>query len=129
MSVGTLMPELARAVKELEEAFPARIAVEGQDDAVGGAVIRLRDVPLCPRWSPETGDLLFVLPFHYPDAPIYPAYVDGATPTGSLVPALQPVNWRGMAVTQVSLRHNAWDPVRDTAVGSALQTMSWLRAT
>jgi hypothetical protein len=126
VTVGTLTPELAGAVEELEEAFPDRVSVETHD--AGGVVIRVRNIELSDRWIPATGDLWFVLPFHYPDAPIYPHHVTGATPT-SLVPALQAVNWRGMAVTQVSLRHSAWTPTSDTAVGCVLATLSWLRAT
>jgi hypothetical protein len=127
VSADTLTPELARAVADLEEEFPGRVVLEAQDES--GLCIRIRDIPLSERWAPQSGDLWFAVPFHYPDAPIYPHHVTGATPSGGLVSALQRVTWRGMEATQVSLRHTAWDPNNDTAVGSALQTMSWLRVT
>lgn len=127
MSTGTLTTEIARAIEELEEAFPGRVGLAEHDET--GAVVRILDVPLSPRWTPRTGELWFLVPYHYPDAPIYPYYLIGATPTGGYVPALQPVTWRGRGVTQVSLRHNAWDPANDTAVGCALQSMDWLRKT
>ncbi len=127
MSPSVSLDEIARATEELEEAFPGRVASDSRDES--GAIIRIRDVPLSSRWTPQCGELWFLLPFHYPDAPIYPSYLTAATPTGGLVQALQPVTWREMSVIQVSLRHNAWDPSTDNAVGYALQAMAWLRAT
>lgn len=126
MSVGTLSPELARAVDELARAFPDRVSVEAQDQT--GVIVRIRDIPLGARWTPQSGDLWFAIPYHYPDAPVYPYYVIGATPAGGLVPALQTVTWRGIAATQVSLRHTAWNPTHDNVVGCVLQTQAWLRS-
>jgi hypothetical protein len=117
--------ELTRALKELEQAFPGRVTVVAQD--ASGAVVRITDIELSPRWSAPTGELWFLLPFHYPDAAIYPYHVTGTAPSGGLLPPLQPVNWRGMNATQVSLRHNSWNPNVDTALGSVRQTLAWLR--
>ena len=125
MSTSVVSAEVARALEELELAFPGRLSIEAQEPA--GTVVRIRGVELSGRWSAASAELWFAIPFHYPDAAIYPYYVVGATPTAA-VGGLQPVNWRGMAVTQVSLRHNTWDPTCDTAVGSVLQTKAWLCA-
>ncbi len=127
MSAGVSTDEIARAVEELEQAFPGQVTLDVKEE--DGAVLGISDVQLSARWTPQTGELWFLVPFHYPDAPIYPYYVVGATPTGGLVQALQSVDWRGTAATQVSLRHSAWDPANDNAVGCALQAMAWLRAT
>ena len=127
MIVDTLPPELTQAVHELEQAFPGRVTIEAQDPA--GLVIELHEVALSARWTPQVCSLWFVLPYNYPDAAVYPYYVTGATPTGGAVPALQPVAWRDKPATQVSLRQTAWDPVRDTVVGCAVQTQAWLRLT
>jgi hypothetical protein len=118
-------PDTTRAIEELEEAFPSRVAIEPGEDA--GTIVRISETALGEGWSLRMGVLWFVLPFHYPDAAIYPYYVTAATPLGSNG-ALQAVTWRGMPVTQVSLRHSAWDPARDNAVGSVLLTQAWLRA-
>jgi hypothetical protein len=118
-------PELTRALEELERAFPGRVTVEAED--ASGAVVRIADIQLSARWSAPTGDLWFLIPFHYPDAAIYPYHVTGATPSAGHVQALQPVNWRGMNATQVSLRHNSWNPNVDTALGSVRQTLAWLQ--
>jgi hypothetical protein len=118
-------PEIAHALEELEQAFPGRVSVE--PDAAG-SIVRIADIELSPRWSAASGDVWFLIPFHYPDAAIYPYYVTGAIPSEH-VAALQPVVWRGVAATQVSLRHNGWNPSVDTALGSIRQTAAWLRLT
>lgn len=127
MSPAAALDEVGRAVEELEEAFPGRVDVVSRDQT--GAIVRVREVELSARWTPRRGDLWFLVPFHYPDAPIYPCYVVGARPTGGLVQALQVVSWQGMEVIQVSLRHSSWDPSTDNAVGYAIGAISWLRTT
>jgi hypothetical protein len=126
--VTTVMrpPEITRALEELDRVFRGQVMVESEDG--NGTIIRLTGIELGPRWSASTGDLWFLIPFNYPDAAIYPYYVTGATPTGGYIAALQPVQWRGMAATQVSLRHNGWNPNVDTALGSVRQTLAWLRS-
>jgi len=127
VSVAALPPDVARAVEHLQETFPGRINVEAHESS--GTIVRISDVALGEGWSASTGELWCAIPFHYPDAAIYPYYVTGPTPMGAIRGgALQSVGWRGMAATQVSLRHNAWDPLRDTAVGSVLLTLAWLQA-
>ena len=123
MTAATLPAEVARAIDELHEAFPGRVRVTSD---AAGAVVELRAVELGSGWSAPTGTLWFVVPFHYPDAAIYPYYVTGAGHAAG--GALQPVTWRGQTAVQVSLRHNAWNPASDTALGSVLLTQSWLRS-
>lgn len=125
MSTAVVPAEIARALEELEQAFPGRVSTEAHEPA--GTIVRIRGLELTGRWSAPSAELWFAIPFHYPDAPIYPYYVVGATPTAG-VAGLQSVSWRGMAIIQVSLRHTNWDPTCDTAVGSVLQTQAWLRA-
>lgn len=124
MTLAGVAPDIENAIKGLEQAMPGRVSVDDSDE--GGTVIRIAEIELSSRWSPRSGDLWFVIPFHYPDAPIYPYYVSGATPVGGLVDGLQTIQWRGMEMTQVSLRHNGWNPNFDTALGSVMQTRAWL---
>lgn len=126
MTAAVRSPEITRALEELERAFPGRFTLEAEDPS--GLIVRITGVELSVRWSPATGDLLFLIPFHYPDAAIYPYYLTGAKPSGGYLPALQPVGWRGVEATQVSLRHNCWNPKVDTALGSVRQTLAWLRS-
>jgi hypothetical protein len=118
-----LSVELGRAVNELEREFPGQVTVESDP---AGAIVHIAAVTLGAGWSAVVGVLSFLLPFHYPDAPIYPYYVTGAIPESVSDGALQPVSWRGAPATQVSLRHNRWDPTHDTALGSVLLTMARL---
>lgn len=123
MAATTMPAELGDAIAELEAAFPGRVSWEAQ--AAGDVVVVIADIELGPGWSTSTATLIFGLPYHYPDAAIYPYYVRGAVhPLGG---ALQQVQWRGEMVTQVSLRHSGWDPSVDTALGSVLSTLAWLR--
>jgi hypothetical protein len=124
-TAATLPGELAKAVEELEERFPDRVIVE-LDDA--GAIVSITEVPLGPGWSAPTGRLAFLLPFHYPDAAIYPYHVTGAVPERVNDGAVGAVSWRGAPATQISLRHNKWSPAHDTALGSVLLVMARLRA-
>ncbi len=90
-------------------------------------MVCLANTELGARWTPHRGQLWFLVPYHYPDAAIYPYYVVEAIPSGGMIDGLQKVEWHGMAATQVSLRHNAWNPAVDSAVGAVLQTQAWLR--
>ncbi len=117
--------DITRAIGDLEDVFSGQLVIEADDGS--GMIVRLLGVELGPRWSPGKGDLWFLLPFHYPDAAIYPYYVTGAIPT-EYISGLQPVQWRAMDATQVSLRHNDWNPKVDTALGSVRQTLAWLRS-
>lgn len=123
MSVATMPAEIAGAVAEMQAAFSSRVQVH-EDPA--GAVVAIIGVTLSERWSPRTGTLWFLIPYHYPDAAIYPFYLTGARPTGAMIGGLQDVGWRGEPAIQVSLRHTAWNPKLDTALGSALQAQAWL---
>lgn len=124
MSAVALSADITQALRELEEAFPGRVTVVSDD--ANGAIVGIEGIELSSRWAPPHGDLWFLIPFHYPDAAIYPYYVTGAVGTG--LQALQPASWRGMPATQVSLRHNGWNPQVDTALGSVRQALAWLRS-
>lgn len=124
--ITALSSEIRAAIEELESYFPERVIVLAED--VAGAIVRITRVELSVRWTPRQGDLWLQVPYHYPDAAIYPYYITGAIPTGGLITGLQPTTWREMPVTQVSLRHNGWNPAVDTALGSVLQAQAWLRS-
>jgi hypothetical protein len=123
VSTATLPAEIAGAVAELQATFPDRVQIH---EDPSGAIVAINGVTLSERWSPRVGTLWFLIPYHYPDAAIYPFYVTGAQPTGGIIGGLQQVGWRGEAAIQVSLRHSAWNPKLDTALGSALQAQAWL---
>ena len=125
MTTALRSPELTQALTELERAHPGQVEVVSEDGA--GVVVRITGVALGDRWSILTGDLWFQIPYHYPDAAIYPYHVTGSVPAAGNTPGLQAVIWRNMPATQVSLRHNRWNPNVDTALGSVRQTIVWLQ--
>lgn len=124
---ATVAPDVAEGIAELEQAFPGRVRFE--PDGSGGAYVTVEDIDLGPRFSTSAAALTFQLAYNYPAAAPYPFYLPAdASPTGAWPQALQPIEWRGFRVIQVSLRHTNWDPHRDTAVGSVVQVASWLQA-
>jgi hypothetical protein len=125
VNTTTIAAEVARALGELQEAFPGRVASE--PDGLGGALVSIAAVRLPAGWPVAHSALMFVIPFNFPAIPIYPYYIAAeAAPGGALAGALQRVEWRGQSVLQLSLRHNRWRPGLDTVLGSVLQAMDWL---
>ncbi len=126
MNTTVIAQETARALQQLEEAFPGRISSE--PDGLGGALVAIADAQMPTGWPATHSALMFVLPFNFPAIPVYPYYIGAeAAPPGALGEGLQRVDWRGHTVLQLSLRHNAWRPGLDTVVGSVLQAMDWLQ--
>jgi hypothetical protein len=126
MSIETVQTaEVTAAVAELTDALPGRVSTH-PDPA--GLLVEVTGVTLSDRWTPRTGTLWFLSPYHYPDAAIYPYYITDATPTGGIINGLQPVPWRDGHATQVSLRHHRWNPMLDTALGCVLQAQAWLNS-
>ena len=125
MNTTVIAPEVARALGELQEAFPGRLASE--PDGLGGALVSIADTRLPEAWPATHSALMFVIPFNFPAIPVYPYYIAAeVAPAGALGEGLQRVQWRGRSVLQLSLRHNRWRAGLDTVVGSVLQTMDWL---
>jgi hypothetical protein len=122
-----LSADVSEGVRQLEDAFQDRVSYE--PDGQGGAYITIADIVLGDAWNVFSAPLTFHLAYNYPAAAPYPFYLPGGTEPKSTWPAaLQRVGWRERAVLQVSLRHNNWDPARDSAIGSVLQVGDWLRA-
>ncbi len=119
--------DVAQGIAELEEAFPGKMS--HAPDGAGGAYITVGDLDLGQGWNTVDAPLTFHLPYNYPAAAPYPFYLPAAAaPSGEWPQALQRVVWRDEQVVQVSLRHNQWDPGRDTALGSVVQVRDWLRS-
>jgi hypothetical protein len=117
---------VADAIAEFEREYE----VDAEPDGTGGAIVTVKAFDLGPRWSPQVVDLLFVIAFNYPFAPIYPFYTESTlsrTDGGAWPAALQRVGWRGREVTQISLRANRWNPSLDTAAGAVAQVGHWFR--
>jgi len=125
VTAASVAADVETAAAELEEAFPGMIHWEPDEN--GGAYMTV-EIVLGERWTRSRAPVTFHVPYNYPFAPIYPYYLpEDVTPVDGWPPALQRAQWQGSAVVQVSLRHNAWDPSRDNAVGCVLQMQAWAR--
>ena len=123
--VTSISEPVARAIAALRASFEVAFELTGD----GGAVVTVHELEIGERWRPSVIDLTFEIAFNYPFAAIYPYFgpsgvvrVDGAGE-----PALQQVEWRGAARTQISLRANRWNPQIDTAAGAVLQVQDWFQ--
>ena len=126
MNVATLAPEVDEALHELEDHFGDDFASE--PDGQGGALVAIDKISLGKTWTKTKVSLRFVVPYNFPATPPYPYYLPrDAHPSGTWPAALQPIEWRGAPVIQVSLRHNRWDATRDSLLGCVLQVTAWLR--
>jgi hypothetical protein len=125
VTAASITADVATAVGELEETFPDSVRCEPDEN--GGAWVTV-EIDLGERWTRGRAPVTFHVPYNYPFAPIYPYYLPAdATPVDGWPTALQQVQWRGSPVVQVSLRHKAWDPSRDNALGCVLQMQAWAR--
>lgn len=126
MSSDSITADVQDAVDEFEAHFGRRVAYES--DGEGGALVTILGVELAERWGCAAAALRFAIPYNYPATPPYPYYLPReAQPAAPWPQALQPIDWRGEPMIQVSLRNNNWDPARDSVVGCVLQVAAWLR--
>jgi hypothetical protein len=127
LSSAVLNEDVADALEEIGAHFGHRLAHES--DGQGGAIVTIEDIELPSAWSLDAAPMRFVVPYNFPATPPYPYYLPQAVqPPAPWSPALQPIEWRGEAMIQVSLRNNSWDPARDSVLGCVLQVCDWLRA-
>lgn len=126
MTAPAVTADVADAIGELRTHFGA--GVDAEPDGTGGAIVTVGGVKLADGWGRASAPVRFVVPYNYPATPPYPYYMPReCQPPGPWPQALQPVDWRGEAMIQVSLRNTNWDPARDTVVGCVLQVAAWLR--
>lgn len=116
------------AITEIEAEFDN---VGSEADGDGGAYIRVEEIEIGERWTPQIVPIEFQVLFNYPFAVVYPYYTvpeleraDG----GPWPDALQKVQWRERQVTQISLRSNNWQPQYDTAVNSLRLVCHWFQS-
>lgn len=122
----TLTGAVEAAITELEAEYDD---VAWEADGEGGAYVTAGPVEIGTRWTPEAVALSCQLAFNYPDAAIYPFYTTAElqSTVGLWPSALQRVNWRGLAVVQISLRTKQWRPEHDTASTAIAIVAHWFR--
>jgi hypothetical protein len=128
--MATLTPEVSLAVDQLRESFPAsRIDVE--PDGEGGARVKVCDIDLGGKYTPQTSWCAFVIPFQYPRADVYPHFIDSSVKRADgqpFGPGIQMTTWANISAIQVSRRSNHWDPSIDTAALKLAKVLEWLRS-
>lgn len=126
-----MTPEVQRAIEELKEAFPGH-PIDVTPEAQGGAYIVVRDLPIGEQYIPSISWVGFQMTFQYPNADVYPHFVDGSLRRKDgrgLGQGLSgPTNWQERSVIQVSRRSTRLNPAVDTAATKLTKVLSWLKS-
>lgn len=137
-----MKPEVAKAVEELTTGSPGT-GVRSMQDADGGAYVLVDGVDLGQAFAPASSWIGFHITFTYPDADVYPHFIDakvryvgdGAAPNQFPDGAL-PVSMTRVATMpgfelpaiQVSRRSNRRDAETDSALRKLLRIIDFLKS-
>jgi len=137
-----MKPNVEVAVAQLREGLPGK-NVEVVEDAEGGAYVVVEGLEIGACFEPSVSWIGFRVTWSYPDAEVYPHYIDpavryvGAGPTpnqypdGALPAALQRGNkmpgFEKDAI-QVSRKSHHWNSAADTALNKLLRVLDFLRS-
>jgi hypothetical protein len=127
VNTAALTAEVGAALAEIEGHYGRRVRHE--PDGQGGALVVIEEVGLPATWARRSAPLHFVVPFNFPALAPYPYYIpQDVQPPAPWHQAMQPIEWRGMPMIQVSLRNANWRPAQDSILGCLLQVTEWLRS-
>lgn len=131
-----------RAVAEIREGLPG-LDVVVKEDGDGGAFVIVNGVRIGECYAPTSSWIGFQITFPYPDADVYPHFIDTAVkyvgngeapnahPDGNLPTALS----RGAMMPgfdrpaiQISRRSNRRDPETDSALLKLIRIVEFLRS-
>jgi len=127
LSATAVTADVADALTEIGVHYGRRASHE--PDGEGGALIVIQGVELPVSWGRKIAPLHFVIPFNFPATPPYPYYLpQDVQPPPPWHQALQPIEWRGESMIQVSLRNANWNAAKDSIVGCVMQVSAWLRS-
>lgn len=124
-----MTPEVHAAIEEIRSAFPDNDP-EFEEEGQGGAYVIVHNLPLGERYSLATTWLGFLIPFQYPNADVYPHYMDGNLKRrdgNSLGESFSNVTWRGRSAIQISRRSNRWNPAQDNAALKLVKVLQWIQ--
>lgn len=124
-----MKPNVARAVDELDRAFPSS-SVLTREDGEGGAYVIVEDVVIGPKYKPSStwigGHITALCPY----ADIYPLFIgadvrraDGAAFEPPVTPGAQ---FEQRPALQVSRRNNHTQNYPQTAVAKFLKVLQFL---
>jgi hypothetical protein len=137
-----MKPGVAQAIEELREAFPDS-SVQFREDDDGGAFVAVYPVDIGVAFEPTRTWIGFHLTWPYPDADVYPLFIDagityvggGAAPNAHADGPLPTALSRGaqlpgfdLPAIQISRRSNRRNIDTDTAVQKVLRVVEFLRS-
>lgn len=121
--------EVTDAIAELARAFPAS-KVTVNDDGEGGARVIVDPVEIGERFVPSRTWMGGHITALYPNADIYPVFIDAtvrrADGTAFQAPVTEGHNFDGRAAIQVSRRNNQIHACSQTAVGKFMKVIDFL---
>lgn len=125
-----MTPEVQKAIREIQEIFSSH-QVEATEDGQGGAFVIVGDLPIGEQYIPSNSWVGFRMTFQYPNADVYPHYIDGSLRRKdgrNFGQGLsRPRDWQGRSAIQVSRRSNRLNPAVDTAATKLTKVLSWLQ--
>jgi len=138
-----MKPNVEAAITQLREGLPGK-NVQVAEDADGGAHVTVEGLEIGECFEPGVSWVGFHLTWSYPDAAVYPHFIDpvvryvgsGPTPNqhpgGALPAALArgryQVTGSERDAIQVSRQSNHWNPATDTALNKLLRVLEFLRS-
>lgn len=136
-----MKPAVEQALRELREGAPG--TVRHLEDGEGGAFVLVEGTDLCERFAPSTTWIAFHITWPYPDADVYPHFIDASVcyvgngptpnqhPDGNLPAAMSRGNFQAPGfkhkAIQVSRRSNRRNAETDTALDKLLRVIDFLR--
>lgn len=122
--------DVATAIEELRQAFPAA-EVTSAEDGSGGAYVTVDPVPLGAPWVQADTWVKFHITFQYPASDVYPHFVrpDMARADGGAIgEAMSQASFHGIPAIQISRLSKRLDPEVDTAALKLVKVLHWLDA-
>jgi len=125
-----MTPEIASAIKEIEQAVPES-TVSLREDAEGGVYVIVDPVDPGPRYAQRETWIGFHVTFQYPYSDVYPHFVRGdlARADGQVLgEGTSATTFEGRPAIQLSRRSNRLNPADDTAALKLIKVLKWLQA-
>lgn len=117
------------AVEEIRRAYSDHpVSVEKEEQ--GGAYVTVGDLSIGSQYQPETSSCRFTITFQYPQADIYPHFLDPGVKRkdhNNHPQGFGGGKWRGNDMLQISRRSNKIDPMVDTAALKLEKVLQFIR--
>lgn len=118
------------AVEAIRGAFSGHnVAAEPEEQ--GGVYVTLADVEIGELYVPSKSWIGFLITFQYPDADVYPHFIDANVRRRDGNPHAEgvsgPTDWHGRSSLQLSRKSNRWNPATDTALLKLNKVLEWIR--